>query len=104
MSVHLAVPFQMEGDHAATVEEGSIEEITQNVAVIVGTLRGQRLVVPEFGVGDPTFELGAASSDPADLETAAARWEPRAVLTIDRSMSATGEEDLVVSVALQEGR
>lgn len=80
MSVpHLAVPFAFAGDGTvATVEQDSAEEITQCVRVLLGTVTGSRVVVPTYGVPDPTF----TGVDPQEVTDAVTEWEPRAAVTV----------------------
>jgi len=77
---HLQVPFQIQGASALVVEQDSWEEIAQNVGVILGTRLGARLVVPDFGISDPTFRF---TPDEAEMISAVARHEERAVVSID---------------------
>lgn len=76
MSVHLRVPFALESDGTAQlVAQDGNAEIDQCIRVLVGTTRGERLAVPEYGIADPTW------GNRVDLEAIAAavrRWEPRA--------------------------
>lgn len=80
MIPHLKIPFEIAGASALTVEQESLEEIEQCVAVIVGTTIGERLVVPEFGIADPTFTL---LQDTAEIEASVLLWEDRAVLEFE---------------------
>ncbi len=75
----LRVPFEISGGKALTVEQATIDEVEQNVRVIVATRRGERLATPDFGTGDPVFDL---RPDIADFEAAIERFEPRAVVSI----------------------
>lgn len=93
MSVHLKVPMQLDGDQFATVKDGSLDEVAQNVAVICGTIQGERLYIPEFGISDQVFQLDAP--DEAEIEAAVADCEPRARLTFIKE-----DFDLEVQVAL----
>lgn len=99
---HLAVPFRIVGGRAATVEDGTLDEVTQNVRVILGTRPGERLVVPEFGLGDPTFGQAGRTPSTADLVEAVAVWEPRATLRVEyQEPSGTGDADVEVSVSMR---
>lgn len=77
--ITLKVPFEIVGGKALTVEQATIDEIEQNVRVVVSTRRGERLANPEFGTGDPVFDL---APDIADFEAAIERFEPRAQVEI----------------------
>lgn len=52
----LAHPFRLAGAEVAKVEDGSDEGLGQLVAVLVTTRRGERPMVPAFGVSDPVFD------------------------------------------------
>lgn len=80
MVQHLALPLRVDGrGRLATVEQGTVEELAQNVAVILATPVGSRVEVPEFGAPRPDF-LGP---DPAGMAAAVDEWEPRATLTVE---------------------
>lgn len=103
LSIHLAVPFRIEGDHAATVEDGSDEEIRQNVEVIITTRRDQRTVLPEFGIGDPVFGTGGRTPDPVEIERAVDRWDPRARLRFEPTDPADdGGQAFTIRVSREE--
>ncbi len=95
---HLRVPFRITGGRALTVEDGSPDEIAQNVRVIVGTGVGERREVPDFGVDDPTF----TDADLDDVEAAVAEFEPRADLHIERGpITETGEAEVLIRVSVR---
>lgn len=93
---HLRVPFQISGPSALIVEGDTLEEVAQNVDVIVATRRGERLVVPMFGISDPTFRTGF---DAGALAEDIAAWEPRAAVEITTGdIDSTGELDVNIKV------
>lgn len=101
---HLAVPFRITGTRAATVEDGTLDEVAQNVRVILGTRTGERLAVPAFGTADPTFGLAGATPDAAEVEGAVTEWEPRATISLEyRAPTVDGTADVVVRVGMEEG-
>lgn len=55
-------PFRLEANGAvATVEDGTEEAAAEGIAILVLTRRGERDLVPGFGMTDPTFnELSIA--------------------------------------------
>lgn len=56
MAALIAYPFRLAaGGVVATIEEGADEQVAQELAVAVLTRRGERVLVPEFGVADPVF-------------------------------------------------
>lgn len=77
---HFSFPFRFGGDGAAVVvEQGTFEEIEQNVKVLVLTELGERLEVPDFGVSDPTF---ASEIDIEAIAAAAEEWDERASVVV----------------------
>ncbi len=68
----LAHPFRLVGQQADVVEEGSDAGLAQMVAVLATTRRGEREMVPAFGISDPTFDTINA----AELNAALAMFGP----------------------------
>ena len=99
MSVpHLLAPFTLNPDGSlATLEQDTVDEVAQCVAVVLGTVEGSRLAVPELGIADPTF-LGVGVGD---IEAAVSTWEPRATLTISPAVPPTNQIQITVTVATQ---
>jgi hypothetical protein len=59
----LSFPFRLDPTgRAATVQVGSDVEVNEAIAVLVSTMIGERLMVPEFGIPDPAFS-GISQSD-----------------------------------------
>lgn len=63
----LSQPFRLRPDGTvATVVDGTDEAAAEAIAALIRTRRGERELVPEFGITDPTFagiapdELNAA--------------------------------------------
>jgi hypothetical protein len=105
MPRHLAFPFRLENGALATVEQDTVEEVTQNVHVLALTPVGFFEHDPEIGVEDPLFIQLPVQVE--DFEEAVARFEPRAVVAIgddvDDAMIALGEDRVGVAVSLAEG-
>ena len=51
----LSHPFRLAGGTVATIDQDSDEATAEGIAVLVLTRKGERTLVPEFGVSDPTF-------------------------------------------------
>lgn len=51
----IAHPFRLVGSTVATVEQASDAGLIQSVAVLATTRRGERPLVPSFGITDPAF-------------------------------------------------
>lgn len=71
-------PFRLEANGAvATVEDGTEEAAAEGIAVLVLTRRGERDLVPGFGMIDPTFdELSVA-----ELNVGLAEYGPDVIVT-----------------------
>lgn len=53
----LSHPFRLEANGAvATVLDGSEEAAAEGIAVLILTRKGERPLVPEFGVTDPVYD------------------------------------------------
>jgi phage baseplate assembly protein W len=96
---HLAIPFTIGPlGAAATVQQDTAAEVIQSVAMLVGTEPGTRLMVPTYGMADPTF---TGINQPA-LLLAVRRWEPRAKVTV--GVTQGGEEFVTVGVQNMAGQ
>lgn len=67
-----------------TVEQDSVDDVAQCVYVILATERGSRIEDPDFGITDPTFEVGGMDLGEALLQIET--WEPRADVTIEEDV------------------
>jgi phage baseplate assembly protein W len=72
---HLSNNFKMdEYGQLMTNPQDSYEEISESVAMLLGTVRGQRTAVPNYGIDDlPLHQI-----DVRILQAAIEGWEPRA--------------------------
>jgi hypothetical protein len=69
----LSHPFRiLPSGRAATVEQGSDEAHAEQLAVLLLTRRGERDLVPGFGVSDPVF----AGFDPAEIAAGVSAYGP----------------------------
>jgi hypothetical protein len=90
---HLAIPCTLDYDGtAAVVEQDTSVEVVQSVAMCVGSRPGQRLLVPIYGVPDPTFGV----LNRAAVAGACGRWEKRATVSVQ--VVPGGNERVVVEV------
>jgi len=97
---HFAFPFTLAGSSFAVVEQDSSDEIVQCVEVLLSTTRGQRVELPEYGIGDPLFK---DSVDVQDALNAIADWEPRASVVINTNIDSVDELVRHVRVQVEEG-
>lgn len=83
---HFDIPFRFDTTgHAVTVEQDSLEEISNCVEAVMRTIIGQRIEAPDFGIPDPTF-----STQPLALQQiidAVLVQEPRAALLLEQHPS-----------------
>lgn len=69
---HLVWPLRKADDgQLATVAEGSREDVVAQAGLIAVTQRGERPLVPGFGVDSP---IGALRVDPDVLQSACDEW------------------------------
>lgn len=93
---HLAVPFTIGPTGSAqTVQQGTLDEVTQCVANLAGTRPGTRLMVPKFGSPDPTF----GGLDPVTFQLAVRQWEPRATVAIETVPGESEQVNVLVGLA-----
>lgn len=75
----LAWPLRLAPDGSfATVPQDSPADIGQSVTLLLSSRVGERPDEPDYGTTDPTFH----QLDTAEIETAAAQWEPRVDPTV----------------------
>lgn len=99
---HFEIPFQIGGRTARYVEEDSADELRQNVAVLLDTRLGERLVAADFGLSDPAFELASGVPDLDEIEVAVDRFEPRAQVNVVARDESDGVIHTVISVRARE--
>lgn len=69
----LSHPFRLGVDgRVVTVEDGTDDAVAEAIAVTALTRKGERVLVPDFGLSDPTF----AELDVAELAAALATFGP----------------------------
>jgi hypothetical protein len=96
---HFAVPFYVADDGAVgTVQQDTETEIIQSVAMLCGTVPGTRLVVPAYGLTDPTF----AGINPTELQVQVSRFEERAT-SVTVVYTPANQELVAVEVAGGKG-
>lgn len=81
-------------------QQGLISEVAQSVEMIVGTPRGQRTMVPTFGVPDPTFTYPV---NKGDIQHAIAQFETRATANVNITYAPNGIANVTVNVGLVRG-
>lgn len=73
----LAWPFRFSAGQAATVEQDSEADLSQQVALVLLTRRGERPLAPAFGLDDPTNR----SVDAGEITAAVAAGVPGITVT-----------------------
>ena len=88
-------PFRLGTGNAAIqfVEQDTPIEIAQCVGFLYATQPGEVISSNSFGLDDPAFKMRGVSA--SELHTAAARFEPRAVVTLS--------SDVLTSIAQTVG-
>lgn len=75
-------PINFIGGAAEIVEQDSDDEVMQCVALVLITIRGERIELPNFGLNSIAF---AQTVDIDGIRAAVAEWEPRAAVTLTES-------------------
>lgn len=98
----MAHPFRLAGTHVATVDEGSEQAVAQAIAVLTATRRGERPLVPAFGVTDPVFDR----IDLAEINAGLALYGPDDVVAVDLAVEwpEPGLQRATLTYELQGGR
>lgn len=78
---HFAFPFIMQAANAAVVEQDSPDEVFACVRAAVGTPRGLRVDLPQFGMPDQVFRQKEVNI--GEMRQALEQFEPRAQYAID---------------------
>lgn len=95
---HFAYPMRISAGRLALVEQDTIDDVRQCVAVLLRTPLGLRPLAPEIGVLDPTFSAGV---DPQELAAQLEQQEERAEVSIETAgPDASGRERVSVRVSL----
>lgn len=91
----LSWPLTLDGATLATVEQDSLEEIAQCVALVVSTGVGTRVELPDYGIDDP---IGSRDLHAGEVLAAVGTWEPRAVADDNAADVIDGLGTLVVNL------
>lgn len=73
----IAHPFRLAGTFIATVDDDSESGARQEIAVLATTRLGERVLVPDYGITDPTFRDGV---DLPELNAGLAAFGPEGVV------------------------
>lgn len=79
---HLSFPLRFRDGQAVTVEQDSLEHLTERVAVVALTPIGDRVEDPEFGRPDDLFRAGRIDLD--ELAATFQASEPDAPVVLER--------------------
>lgn len=81
---HFRFPFRLNasGTEPIVADQDEDDEILDSVTVVIATLPGSRIDLPDFGLEEQAFIEGGA--DPAQVLQSIKVWEPRAVLILER--------------------
>lgn len=75
----LAHPFHLDGDVIAVVDDASDAGIAQEIAMLLATHKGERQLVPDYGITDPVFD----QPDVAEINAAIATYGPEGLVVTD---------------------
>jgi hypothetical protein len=83
---HFDLPFRFgtSGRHAASVEQDSIDDVTNCVETLIRCPIDFRPEVPGYGTPDQTLQMAPVDSE--FILSQALRWEPRASVLIEQSL------------------
>ena len=98
---HFTLPFRFRelggGQITAVVaEQDSIDDIFSCVELIMSYRKGERIVMPDFGITDLTFSSPDIDADRIVSEVS--EWEPRANLVVETEAAADRFDELLYRV------
>jgi phage baseplate assembly protein W len=81
---HFRFPFQLNAtaSEPVVVDQDEDDEVLDSVTVLLATIPGTRVDLPDFGLDEQAFVEGGAK--PGDILQALKVWEPRANLILER--------------------
>lgn len=81
---HFDLPFRWgPNGHGFTVDQDTIDDVSNCVEAIVRTMVGQRAELPDFGIIDPTFDPQPLNLQ--DIIQRVIQQEPRAALLMEQA-------------------
>jgi phage baseplate assembly protein W len=101
---HFDLPFRfLSTGHAATVDQDTLDDVSNCVEAIMRTLQGERNDNPSFGIPDPTFQLQPI--DVGLIIEAVLQQEPRASLVMEQDPDQFNQlvADVVARVSIAQG-
>lgn len=94
----LSFPFRVDpGGHVATVTQGSDEHTAELVAHLLLTRKGERVLVPDFGITDPVFR----DLDAAELQVTVETFGPERTRVRIISQQQVDERTVAYAVAIE---
>lgn len=93
--VHFAAPFSIGRAGTATVEQGSAENVADNIYNIAVCPQGERDDNPQFGIPEITFKKMPV--DLTGLEEALRKYEPEADLTVEQHREGVGRAGITIN-------
>lgn len=89
----LVYPLRFAGGRIPVVDDGTEQGITQQLRILVGTRRGERVLAPQFGITDPAFRAGI---DPVDVQAGVELYGPAGVrVDVQARVTATAQTALL---------
>lgn len=97
----LSHPFRLESSGVvAVVADGTTRANAEGVAVIAGTIRGEREVVPDFGVTDPAF----GHLDPVEVQVCLNLYGPAGVVVTRVNSTPVDDRTAKVTLSFEENQ
>lgn len=95
----LSHPFRLgPTGSAVTVLDGSTDANVEAIAVLALTRKGERILVPAFGITDPAFD----EVDPAELNAGLATFGPEDVTVVDVTIDYPNDTTAAVRIEFEE--
>lgn len=97
----LSHPFRLEPSGVVAVaQEGTTRANAEAVAVMAGTIRGERPVVPDFGVSDPAF----GRLDPVEVQVGLNQYGPDGITITGVQVVPADDRTMRVTLSFEENQ
>jgi hypothetical protein len=95
MALVFAHPFSIVGGHIATVESESDQGQAQEIAVLCSTRRGERALVPDYGISDPV----GVGVDLAEINAGLTVYGPAGLQVVDSDITYPDDHTQVATLS-----
>jgi len=91
----VSYPFRLASDGGvASVDQDAEQADLEEIATVILTVRGERALVPAFGIGDPAF-VGLSAPE---VVAAVTRWTPHVVTGVTVAPDGPSTQRATVSI------